>query len=40
MSDEHKNGDEHYGGFEMTGGTFGYTFRMASGDIHFQGTKN
>jgi hypothetical protein len=39
MSDEHKNGDQHYGGFNMNSHTFGYTFRMASGNVQFMGAK-
>ncbi len=39
MSDEHKNGDEHYGGFNMNSHTFGYNFRMASGNVQFMGVK-
>ncbi len=39
MNDEHRPGDEHFGGFDMMGKSFGYTFRMQTGDLHFQGTK-
>ena len=39
MNMEHENGDEHFGGFDMTNMTFGYTIRNQKGDYHFQGTK-
>jgi hypothetical protein len=39
MSDNHNEGDEHYGGFDMKRNTFGYTFKNEIGDIRFQGTK-
>jgi hypothetical protein len=39
MSDEHKEGDEHFGGFDMMNHSFGYTFKMTDHRYHFQGTK-
>ncbi|NQU32389.1 MAG: hypothetical protein HQ521_04075 [Bacteroidetes bacterium] len=39
MNGEHQQGDEHFGGFDRMGKTFGYTFKMESGDLHFQGVK-
>jgi hypothetical protein len=39
MNDEHDEGDEHFGGFDMMRHSFSYTFKMNDGDYHFQGTK-
>ncbi len=39
MTNEHENGDKHFGGFDMTRHTFGYTFSMASGNVQFKGVK-
>ncbi len=43
MDDEHQDGDEHFGGFDMDDHTFSYTFRMMNGEntyeLHFQGSK-
>ncbi|HYQ58208.1 MAG TPA: hypothetical protein VEP89_12785 [Draconibacterium sp.] len=39
MSSMHQEGDEHFGGFDMMGKSFGYTFKMPNGDMTFQGTK-
>ena len=43
MNGEHKVGDEHFGGFNMKNGTFGYSFKMMNGNStyyqKFQGTK-
>lgn len=39
MSSLHQAGDEHFGGFDMMGKSFGYTFKMPNGDMTFQGTK-
>lgn len=43
MSEEHKEGDEHFGGFNMANHSFSYTFQMnrndSSDDLHFQGIK-
>lgn len=43
MNEEHDEGDEHFGGFNMDDHTFSYTFSMMDGDNHynlmFQGTK-
>lgn len=39
MSSMHQAGDEHFGGFDMMGKSFGYTFKMPNGDMTFQGTK-
>jgi hypothetical protein len=40
LSNEHQEGDEHFGGFDMQHHSFNYTFRMSNGDYHFQGTRN
>ena len=40
LNDEHNEGDEHFGGFNMRNRSFSYTFRMDKGDFHFEGTKN
>ena len=39
MSDEHNEGDEHFGGFDMLNHSYGYTFNWNGMDYHFQGTK-
>lgn len=39
MSDEHINGDVHYGGFDMNTNNFSYTFKMTDGYLHFNGHK-
>jgi hypothetical protein len=43
MNGEHKVGDEHFGGFNMSNGTFTYSFKMMEGTStiykKFQGTK-
>lgn len=43
MRDEHHEGDEHFGGFDMNGHTFTYRFRMMNSDSiyykNFHGTK-
>lgn len=43
MDEEHDEGDEHFGGFDMGNHSFSYTFRMNpdddSDDRHFQGVK-
>lgn len=40
LNNEHQEGDEHFGGFNMQDHTFNFTFRMNNGDFHFQGIKN
>jgi len=44
MEDEHQQGDEHFGGFDMGNKTFGYHFKMMDGNmpynLNFQGQKN
>jgi hypothetical protein len=44
MDDEHQQGDEHFGGFDMMDHTFGYRFQMIEGDtsymLNFQGSKS
>jgi hypothetical protein len=40
LNNEHQEGDEHFGGFDMQRHSFNYTFRMSNGDFHFQGIKN
>ncbi|MFO7670075.1 MAG: hypothetical protein R6W31_10490 [Bacteroidales bacterium] len=43
MDDEHEEGDEHFGGFNMANHSFSYTFQMdrndSLDDLHFQGIK-
>lgn len=39
MNRDHNDGDEHFGGFNMTDHTFDYTMQTELGDYHFQGTK-
>ena len=40
LNNEHQEGDEHFGGFDMQYHSFNYTFKMSNGDYHFQGMKN
>ena len=39
LNDEHQEGDEHFGNFDMQHHNFSYTFKMSNGDFHFQGKK-
>lgn len=43
LSDEHQEGDEHFGGFDMQNHTFGYQMNMMDGNspyqLNFQGKK-
>jgi len=39
LNNEHQQGDEHFGYFNMEHHTFSYTFKMSNGDFHFQGTR-
>lgn len=43
MNDEHENGDEHFGGFNMQDGSFTYSFQMMDGSnpyyLKFHGIK-
>lgn len=43
MDEEHDDGDEHFGGFDMDNHSFSYTFQMnstdSSDDLQFQGIK-
>lgn len=39
LDDEHSEGDEHFGGFNMEQHSFGYTFSTDDGTMLFQGTK-
>lgn len=39
MNDEHVDGDEHFGGFDMMQHSFDYTFKMNDLEYHFQGAK-
>lgn len=43
MNDEHENGDEHFGGFDMQDGSFTYSFQMMDGSspyyMKFHGVK-
>tara|TARA_R110001583_G_scaffold39260_9_gene126002 strand:+ start:4114 stop:4629 length:516 start_codon:yes stop_codon:yes gene_type:complete len=40
LNNEHKDNDEHFGGFNMQNSSFDYTFKMETGDFHFKGNKN
>ena len=40
LNDEHQDGDEHFGGFDLQHHAFDYTFRMSNSANHFQGVKN
>jgi len=44
LSDDHQQGDEHFGGFDMQHHTFGYRFEMMDGDmlysLTFRGVKD
>jgi hypothetical protein len=35
MSDEHDEGDKHFGGFDMAEGSFSYSFKMMDGTSHY-----
>jgi len=39
MNTNHSDGDEHFGGFDLTKSTFGYTITNEVGEYHFQGKK-
>ncbi len=39
MNSEHQQGDEHFGGFDMTNGTFDYTMLTETERLRFQGKK-
>uniref|UniRef100_UPI004049C318 hypothetical protein n=1 Tax=Gelidibacter sp. TaxID=2018083 RepID=UPI004049C318 len=39
LNNEHQETDEHFGGFNMQNNSFDYTFKMETGNFHFQGTK-
>ena len=39
LNNEHQDGDEHFGGFNMQNHSFEYTFKMENGEFHFQGQK-
>jgi hypothetical protein len=43
LSDEHRSGDEHFGGFDMQEGSFTYSFKMMDGSqpyyLKFHGVK-
>ena len=40
LNDEHQEGDEHFGSFDMHYHSFNYTFKINNGDFHFEGIKN
>ena len=40
LNDEHQDGDEHFGHFNMLNHSFNYTFRKGDMDYHFAGTMN
>ena len=39
MNREHSEGDEHFGGFNMTDHSFDYTIKAGDGDYNFKGRK-
>ncbi|MBG7630415.1 MAG: hypothetical protein IZT56_08280 [Bacteroidetes bacterium] len=39
LSDEHEQGDQHFGGFDMSQNAFEYTFNVDGNEYHFQGLK-
>ena len=39
LNNEHQDGDEHFGDFDMQHHAFNYTFRMNNGDFYFEGIK-
>lgn len=39
LNNEHQDGDEHFGDFDIHNHTFNYTFRMNNGDFYFEGVK-
>ncbi len=39
LSDEHEQGDQHFGGFDMGQNAFEYTFNVDGNEYHFQGTR-
>jgi len=39
LNNDHQDGDEHFGGFNMQHHSFNYTFTTDHGVYHFQGTK-
>ena len=39
LNDEHREGDEHLGGFHMDNNTFNYSIETHHGFYHFNGTK-
>lgn len=39
LNNEHQDDDEHFGGFNMQNHSFNYTFKMGTGNFHFQGAK-
>jgi len=39
LNNEHQEGDEHFGGFNMIKHSFDYTFKMENGEFHFYGIK-
>jgi maltose-binding protein MalE len=40
LEDDHMEGDQHYGGFNMQNHSFTYTYKMHDGDYIFNGMKN
>ena len=40
LNNEHQEGDEHFGYFDIEQHMFDFIFRMSEGDYHFQGIKN
>jgi hypothetical protein len=39
LNNDHQDGDEHFGGFNMKHHSFNYMFETDNGNFHFEGTK-
>jgi hypothetical protein len=39
LEDEHQQGEEHFGGFDMGNHSFNYAIKMEDGYYHFSGQK-
>jgi len=40
LNNDHQQGDEHFGSFNMQDHSFNFLFKTYNGDFQFQGTKN
>jgi len=40
LNNDHQQGDEHFGEFNMLDHSFNFLFKTSNGDFQFQGTKN